>query len=332
MTQNTIKPLLSIIIPVYNLQDYVVKALDSIYSQQENEDMFEVIAVDDGSTDNSLTVITEYANRHTNIQVYTQPNGGVSRARNLALQHVHGIYLTFLDADDRFAENSLSQLFRLIQCSSPADVIYCRSFVLYPSGDKELHLWQSHFNTKNIYNGNNMIAVHYLNGGSVWGGLYRTCYIREQQLSFPEGVANAEDTIFNYILYSRNPRIMFANLRLNLVTVREGSASRSKSIERARLFANNMTYIINYCSIRTMNKDEQEILDMAAYQSISLAVNMYIDGGGQDWEYMKTILRLNDVLPLHIRRLKLDQLVKVFLLNYCGLLYFNLIRFLKRKS
>ena len=329
MIQPTIKPLLSIIIPVYNLQDYVVKALDSIYDQNEDEKLFEVIVVDDGSTDNSLAVITEYAIRHTNIHVYTQPNGGVSRARNLALQQVNGYYLTFLDADDRFANNSLSQLFRLIQGTSSADVFYCRTFVLYPSGEKESHLWQYHFNTEKPYDGNDMIAFHYVNGGSVWGGLYRTSYIREQQLSFAEDVANAEDTIFNYILYSRNPRIMFADIRLNNITVREGSASRSGSIARAKRYENNIAYLIVYRHRRTMNKEEREMIDIATYHSISCAVNMYVKSGGKNYKDMSRILRLKEVLPLRINRLKRDQLLKVFLLNHCFPLYFLLIKMLK---
>lgn len=323
------KPLLSIIIPVYNLQEYIVQALDSIFLQNVDTSLFEVIIVDDGSKDNSLDLIKEYASSYDNIIVKSQNNGGVSKARNVALNLATGLYVTFLDADDRFAENSLTRLFEIILQSVESDVIYCRSYVLYPSGIKESHLWQRHFTTKKIYNGKDIIKLQYLNGGSVCGGLYRTEYIHSQQLAFAEGVANAEDTIFNYILYSRNPKISFADIPLNLVTVREGSASRSDSIERVVKYRNNMSYLLAYRENRILSNEEREIVDMATYHSIVCAIGMYIRSGGKDSNYIAHLLNLKEILPLRIKHLNLNQLVKIFILNYCYSLYFLLMKIQK---
>lgn len=319
-------PLLSIIIPVYNLQDYIVHALDSVYSQQADSSLFEVIVVDDGSKDESLRVITDYAASHENMVVHSQENGGVSKARNVAMDIAKGEYITFLDGDDRFAEGSLDRLFDAIRRPQQADVIYCRTFRLYPTGEVETHLWQRHFTPVQVYDGNDMINARYLNGGSVCGGLYRTEYIRSQQLSFAEGVANAEDTIFNYILYSRNPKIRFEDIRLNLIIVREGSASRSPSIERVARFQNNIIYLMEYRDSHDMTRQEREIVDMAVYNSITQATNMYIKNGGEDVGFMINVLRLKNILPLRIRRMPLKDLLRLCCLNYCYPLFFRLFR------
>lgn len=319
-------PLLSIIIPVYNLQDYIVQALDSVYSQQADASLFEVIVVDDGSKDESLRVMTDYAALHENMVVHSQENGGVSKARNVAMDIAKGQYITFLDGDDRFAEGSLARLFDAIRRPQQADVIYCRTFRLYPTGEIETHLWQRHFTPTQVYDGNDMINSQYLNGGSVWGGLYRTEYIRSQQLSFAEGVANAEDTIFNYILYSRNPQVRFEDIRLNLITVREGSASRSPSIERVARFQSNITYLMKYRDSHELVGMERKIIDEAIYNAIIYATRMYKSTGGKDIQYIKGILKITEVLPLQIHRKHKYQLLRLFILNHSYSLFFHFLR------
>ena len=92
----------SIILPVYNKAGTIIQALDSIYSQTCND--FEVIVVNDGSTDNVLEVLDHYENP---IRVITQKNGGVSAARNTGVDNAKGEYICFLDADDMWFPNHL---------------------------------------------------------------------------------------------------------------------------------------------------------------------------------------------------------------------------------
>ena len=96
MTNNN--PLISIIIPVYNVEAYLQKCLDSVISQIYRN--IEIILVDDGSTDNSGKICDEYAEKDERINVYHQQNGGVSRARNVGLEVAKGQYISFVDSDD----------------------------------------------------------------------------------------------------------------------------------------------------------------------------------------------------------------------------------------
>lgn len=98
------QPELSIVIPVYNVEKYLNRCLDSIINQPYQE--FEVILVDDGSTDRSGEILDEYANKDDRFIVIHQANGGVSAARNAALKKACGTYLTFVDPDDYIDERT----------------------------------------------------------------------------------------------------------------------------------------------------------------------------------------------------------------------------------
>ena len=91
-------PLLSIIVPVYNVEPYLVKCLDSLLAQRISD--YEVILVDDGSTDNSGAICDKYAAQNAVFQCIHKPNGGLPSARKAGFQISRGQYVTFVDSDD----------------------------------------------------------------------------------------------------------------------------------------------------------------------------------------------------------------------------------------
>lgn len=92
------KPLISIIVPVYNTGEYLSRCLDSILNQTYKN--IEVIIIDDGSTDDSLKIIREYAKRNSAIKYFTQNNSGQATARNKGIKYADGEYIMFVDSDD----------------------------------------------------------------------------------------------------------------------------------------------------------------------------------------------------------------------------------------
>ena len=100
---------ISVIIPAYNAGEYLHETLDSIVNQTFQD--FEVIIINDGSTDNTQDIIDEYCFQYKSFKSYTQNNMGVSNARNRGIEEAHGDYIAFLDADDLFSSNALENLY-----------------------------------------------------------------------------------------------------------------------------------------------------------------------------------------------------------------------------
>ena len=98
-------PLVSIIIPIYNSENYIIDTLESCTSQTYKN--IEVIVVDDGSKDKSYSTVANFISTHPQIKLMKQKNGGASRARNLGLKHSNGDYVMYLDADDFMTKTKL---------------------------------------------------------------------------------------------------------------------------------------------------------------------------------------------------------------------------------
>lgn len=101
---------LTYIIPVYNTERYLTRCLNSIVSQGLADDDYEVLVVDDGSTDGSRGVAEAFAREHPSVRVLSQPNSGVCAARNLALDHARGRYIQFVDSDDYLEDGVMASL------------------------------------------------------------------------------------------------------------------------------------------------------------------------------------------------------------------------------
>ena len=103
-------PRLSIIIPAYNAESYLPKCLDSIFSQDFSD--YEVLCIDDGSTDGTPALLERYATQRPNLHILKQPNQGMATARNLGLDNATGDYILFIDSDDWLCDGALSTLSR----------------------------------------------------------------------------------------------------------------------------------------------------------------------------------------------------------------------------
>ena len=115
-------PKVSVIVPVYNVEKYLSATLDSLLSQTFGD--YEVLCVDDGSTDGSLSVLKEYAAKEERIKVVEQSNRGASAARNAALDRASGEYIAFLDSDDLMHPQMLEVMLRALT-ETGSDMVYC---------------------------------------------------------------------------------------------------------------------------------------------------------------------------------------------------------------
>lgn len=106
----------SIIIPLYNLEKLIGKCIASALAQDLSPEEYEILVIDDGSTDGSLAAAEKAAQGHPNVHVYTKPNEGLSRTRNYGTDRAAGRYVMYLDADDYLEPNVLGRLVETMEC------------------------------------------------------------------------------------------------------------------------------------------------------------------------------------------------------------------------
>ena len=121
MEENNTKPKISVIVPVYNVEKYLRRCVDCILAQTFTD--FEVLLIDDGSTDGSGRICDEYAKKDHRVRVFHKENGGVSSARNLGLDNAQGEWVTFIDADDYLIGNILVHGDSLLLENTDVDII-----------------------------------------------------------------------------------------------------------------------------------------------------------------------------------------------------------------
>lgn len=206
-------PKVSVIIPVYNAEDYLRQCLDSVINQTLPD--IEIICVDDGSTDCSAEILLEYSEKDTRINVVTQENQGQSSARNNALNIATGEYIAFLDSDDFYRENTLAELYTLAQ-SETADIIGFNAFPLFENKNLEIRFqaWKTYYARKQIINKpiSGLTAMNLLTQNSEYRPsacllFYRRSFLEEKHIRFYEGIIH-EDNLFTFQCFVLAKRVM----------------------------------------------------------------------------------------------------------------------------
>lgn len=120
----SISPLVSVIVPAYNMEQYIAETLDSILcSTYQN---IEIIVIDDGSTDATISIVEKYIIRDNRIRLFKQKNAGPSRARNNGIQNSHGKYILPVDSDDLISPSFIADAVEAIQSDNNIKVVSCR--------------------------------------------------------------------------------------------------------------------------------------------------------------------------------------------------------------
>lgn len=125
MPENNTAPAFSVVVPLYNTQAYIAEALDSVLAQTFAD--FEIVVVNDASTDNGPAIVEDYRSRDPRIRIVTQENRGLAGARNTGIREARGRYIALLDADDAFAPEKLQNHFEHLECKPDIGVSYAAS-------------------------------------------------------------------------------------------------------------------------------------------------------------------------------------------------------------
>lgn len=188
-------PLVSVVVPVYNVEPYLCRCVDSILDQTYQN--LEIILVDDGSPDNCPAICDEYVKKDARIKVIHKVNGGLSDARNVGMTAANGDFLMFVDSDDWLEKSAVECLYQLLLSSNAQIAIGGMQRV----EDQTNRILKSDFDgTKNIVSMTNSQAMEefFRNGCAAWGRLYRRNI--HSGIEFPVGEINEDEAIVLLLL------------------------------------------------------------------------------------------------------------------------------------
>lgn len=197
------QPLVSLIIPIYNLAEYLPQSLDTVRNQSYEN--LEVILVNDGSTDASLEVCQEYVQMDKRFYLIDKPNSGVSDSRNQALDRAEGKYIQFLDGDDWLSPDATETLVHEAE-STGADLVLAHFYrVVEERMAARGHIKTQRVLTRQEFAEEMMKAPANYYYGVLWNKLYRRSILEAHRLRFDSQVNWCEDFLFNleYIEYAR---------------------------------------------------------------------------------------------------------------------------------
>jgi glycosyltransferase involved in cell wall biosynthesis len=218
---------LSVIVPVYNVAEYLYTCINSIAKQDLGAEYYEIIAVNDGSTDNSLNKLQALQKKHENLKIITQQNQGLSGARNTGLNTARGEYILFVDADDYILPNVLLNLHDLAR-KNKTDIIEFGAIGITPE-NKTVYTVKATTNNKVMSGEEYLSSISYMS--SACNKLYSLCFLNEHKLRFMPDVY-IEDIEFNSRAVFLSKRIMAIETIIAHFLQREGSITRTRNFEK----------------------------------------------------------------------------------------------------
>lgn len=319
---------LSIIVPVYNVEKYVHACIESIYHQNLDEDIFEVIIVNDGTKDHSMEMIQDMISQHSNITVINQENRGLSVARNNGLARAKGEYILMPDSDDLLIDNSLSILLEKA-LESKADLVVADFLEMTDEEIKRLdNVAQKYLKVKEK-TGEQMFLED-LNPRQcyVWRTLYRRAFVQENNLTFIPGVCY-QDVPFTHECYLRAKKCLRVSRLLNVY--RKGHASATYSFNKKK--AHDLITVIagtwKLRKIEGLSPAVREKLEDNVFAIFSLLIYLMLYGMKDAKERQEIFLALRNTVPdLNFTHGK-KQKITWFLFKLSPKLYFTLRLFVK---
>lgn len=218
----------SFLVPVYNVEEYLLKCLDSLVGQTWPKT--EIVLINDGSTDGSLAICEEYQKKYPQIKIYSYPNSGISKTRNRALAHATGDFVMFVDSDDFIETNMLEVMMETLEREN-LDIVQCGFRMDYKFGTFYRPGCGRHIFTRSEAL-EALAAGKYLNNYP-WGKLTRrSCF---DTVHFPEDMPGFEDTYTIFKSFANAQRIGTVPNRFYHYVQRRGSLTNRMSLNTVYL-------------------------------------------------------------------------------------------------
>lgn len=278
---------LSIIVPVYNVEKFLPRCLDSLIRQDLSADEYEVICVNDGSTDNSALILKEYQQRYPDIfQIITQENQGLGGARNTGTAQAQGEYVAYLDSDDYVVNKGYAHLLETIRNerkkameNNPLsteewlpDIVIFHSENVVTNGIERLNA-EAPQHPISIIGGDDLKKWRFNILGYTWNKLYRRAFLEEHHCRFQS--VFCEDELFNYEVFLHSPH--FCVTDGNIYRYEQNNPSSLLHLKKRQKLFEQMNDLEHTIGIMNgyLTTHGNEDFAMGVQQSISRLINTY---------------------------------------------------------
>lgn len=316
-------PKISIIVPIYNVEKYLPRCIDSILAQTFTD--FELILVDDGSPDNCPQICDEYAKKDNRIKVIHKENGGISSARNIGLDISKGDYISFVDSDDIIYFKYFEFLAQNVQ-DQDVDIVYCEYKKFTECYNFE-EICDYDIETETLSE-NNIFLNPPFSFYVVWNKLIRHELIYD--LRFDTNIKNAEDSLFAFELLKRSRKVVYVKAPLYGYFIRSNGAVATIDLEGKKQCLFVWDKIYSYIKERKNSVAKKHVKKRLDYYYICLFYALKRD----DKEYLrcKKYLKRNafNLLCSDLLTLK-DKIVLILKLYHLGGIYECWNRYINRK-
>lgn len=224
------KDLISVIVPIYNVEKYLEKCINSIIEQSYSN--IEILLIDDGSKDNSLNICKEFAKSDKRIKVISQKNSGVSVARNKGIEESKGDWIVFVDSDDYLENNMIETLYKRI-IETDYDFVITPPIFEFDKVSQRGKIFENEilFNNENKEKLKlNIICRQFNNkfygdigAGGPWGKIYRKEFIEKNNLRFKVGLKRMQDVLFNLYAAHASNKVYYSEDYLYHYRINESS-------------------------------------------------------------------------------------------------------------
>lgn len=297
----------SVIIPVYNVENYLRKCLNSLVNQTLKD--IEIIVVNDGTLDNSQEIIDEYVKKYPKKVVsIIQENGGQGAARNTGLLHAKGEYIGYVDSDDYVEENMYEELYKKAK-EEDSDIVICGNNVVKENYD---------FLSKED------VDKEFLLGKmAVWNKIYKKNIIVDNKIQFRSKVWY-EDLDFTMKVYFSSKKISYVDKPLYNYLLREGSTMNNNNIKRNLELIEAFDSLIDYCKDKKIyNKVKDEIEFLCIYHMYIFAITRVLNTNNNYKAKIAIINKFRDYINSNFPNFKQNKYL--YLLPKRRKLIYNLI-------
>lgn len=302
------KPLVSVIIPVYNASRYLSACVESLMTQTISDAEF--IFIDDGSTDCSIEILQYYAKLDHRIQVWSQINGYAAAARNNGLCHAIGKYITFLDSDDIMLPMALEQFYKTA-IKTNADIVVSSAFFF----EEDISIRQTaewclrekylpHTSTFSIKTHSKYLFQ--ISSGAPWGKFYKADFVRKNQFYFPS-LPRAEDMFFVYWAFAVAETIAILNDKTVLYRICAGNGSLEDAKDNFPL-----------ASIKSRKLLWKKLNEIGVYDSVKQS---FINGTINGVVYHLRTFRTGDAFEQMYRAVR-EEIIPLFAIELADASYF----------